>query len=123
MSRALMRRYSSALDPDHPANRRDSAQGRLPGSISRAVLEAHPSELQQRLSTRSTSTPLRAPLDLLIKSQVAGDAYKDLAVKYPRIGVFNLNGLRADCKMNCWVLGCFRFERSGRRSRSRHGLH
>jgi len=23
--------------------------------------------------------------------------------------------------MNCWVLGCFRFERSG--SRSRHGLH
>src|SRR5215472_16525827 len=86
MSRALMRRYRSALDPDHPANRRDSAQRRLPGSISRAVLEAHPSELQQRLSTRSTSTPLRAPLDLLIKSQVAGDAYKDLAVKYPRIG-------------------------------------
>jgi hypothetical protein len=28
--------------------------------------------------------------------------YKDLAVKYRRIGVFNHNGLRADCKMDCW---------------------
>jgi hypothetical protein len=26
--------------------------------------------------------------------------YSDLAVKDPRMGVFNLNGLRADCKMN-----------------------
>jgi hypothetical protein len=28
--------------------------------------------------------------------------YKDLAVKYLRIRVFNHNGLRADCKMDCW---------------------
>jgi hypothetical protein len=49
--------------------------------------------------------------------------YKDLAVKYPRIGAFNLNGLRADCKMNCWALGSFRFECSDRRRRSAHGLH
>jgi hypothetical protein len=44
-------------------------------------------------------------LDPLIKSQVAMRRYKDLAVKYPRIGVFNLNGLRADCKMDRGVLG------------------
>ena len=44
--------------------------------------------------------------------------YKDLAVKYPRIGAFNLNGLRADCKMNCLALGRFQFARSDRSSRS-----
>jgi len=30
--------------------------------------------------------------------------YKDLAVKDPRMGVFNLNGLRPDCKMDYWAL-------------------
>jgi hypothetical protein len=33
--------------------------------------------------------------------------YKDLAVKDPRMGVFNLNGLRADCKMSRWALRHF----------------
>jgi hypothetical protein len=36
--------------------------------------------------------------------------YKDLAVKDPRMGVFNLNSLRADCKMSRWVLRRFWFE-------------
>src|SRR5262245_24825677 len=30
--------------------------------------------------------------------------YKDLAVKDPRMGVFNLNSLRTDCKMSRWAL-------------------
>jgi hypothetical protein len=33
--------------------------------------------------------------------------YKDLAVKDPGMGVFNLNGLRADCKMSRWALRRF----------------
>jgi hypothetical protein len=30
--------------------------------------------------------------------------YKDLAVKDPRMGVFSLNGLRSNCKMDCYAL-------------------
>ena len=46
--------------------------------------------------------------------------YKDLAVKDSRMGVFNLNSLRTDCKMSHWALGRFWFERSGRHSHSEH---
>jgi hypothetical protein len=46
--------------------------------------------------------------------------YKDLVVKDPRKGVFNLNSLRADCKMSRWALCRFWFERSGRRSPREH---
>jgi hypothetical protein len=46
--------------------------------------------------------------------------YKDLAVKDPRMAVFNLNSLRADCNMSRWALCRFSFECSGRRS---HGEH
>jgi hypothetical protein len=62
-------------------------------------------------------------LDPLIKSQVATRRHKDLAVKYLRIGAFDLNGLRADRKMNCWALGRFRFARSDRSSRSPRGVN
>ena len=42
-------------------------------------------------------------MDPLIKSHIASEVVQGLtvAVKYPRMGVFNLNGLRADCKMDC----------------------
>jgi hypothetical protein len=62
LNRALMRQVLEAPDPDCPQNPRDSARGRLPGSISRAVVEAYPTDLQQGLSTPPASIPLGAPI-------------------------------------------------------------